>query len=107
MCNECTFSESKNVKHNTLNLIRVDKDGKYHCKTYPCYELFFENKKLWSAYKIHGRLHREDGPAVIEISKDGVEHYSWYIDGFSLKVSSQEEFVNSTSYKEWKLRAFK
>jgi hypothetical protein len=51
----------------------------------------------------HQYYHRLDGPA--QEWNDGDE--MWYINGYYVRVTCQEDFEKSIPYREWNLKAFK
>ena len=51
-----------------------------------------DGTKCWY---LHGKLHREDGPAI-EVA-DGTKY--WYFDGKQIDVQTQEQFLHMIKMK--------
>jgi hypothetical protein len=77
---------------NKLNNIRVDSEGN------PVNGLIVQDDGLRAWYR-DGLLHREDGPAVETISKDGGHVQIWCLMGEKIDCMSQEEFERIVKLK--------
>lgn len=91
VCTEDLYSKSAIIKRDAL--------WRLHCADGPA--VVDKNRKEWW---LHGKRHREGGPAIINTVKhwlygDVNTHMEWYHDDKKLPCNSQNEYIRYTNLK--------